>query len=288
MSLRINNNIAAINALRNLNNTTLNLNKSLQRLSSGLRINTAADDPAGLIISEQLRGQISSLQAVSRNISEGTNFFNIGERALEEVNNLLVSMRALAVHAANGATTSDQRIADDQEYLNAAESIQRIFATTRYAGDVIFNGDGAVGTDRNFLIGEDPTGTYDVVSFNFLDWDHVDLGGTSGHRVWGAPQSRLLQAAWAENAISAVDEAMDNVSALRGDIGAMQKNTFETRQRTIAIQIEAITASESGIRDANMAEETTNFTKYQILVQAGTAVLAQANVISQNVLQLLG
>ena len=98
MSLRINNNIAAINALRNLNNTTLNLNKSLQRLSSGLRINSAADDPAGLIISEQLRGQISSLQAASRNVSEGTNFLNIGERALEEVNNLLVSMRALAVY----------------------------------------------------------------------------------------------------------------------------------------------------------------------------------------------
>ena len=139
MSLRINNNVAAINALRNLGNTTLQLNKALARLSSGLRINTAADDPAGLIISEQLRGQIKALEAASRNVSEGTNFLNIGERALEEVNNLLVSMRALAVHAANGATSDDQRTADNLEYQNALSSIRRIFDTTRYAGSIIFN-----------------------------------------------------------------------------------------------------------------------------------------------------
>ncbi len=272
MSLRINNNVAAINALRNLGNTSLNLNKSLQRLSSGLRINTASDDPAGLIISEQLRGQIASLKAASRNVSEANNFFNIGERALEEVNNLLVSMRALAVHAANGATSAAQRGADDQEFQDAYVSITRIFSTTRYAGDLVFDN-----VAKTYLVGEVAA---DTVGFTFANWAAVDLGSVAGEDVTDATNAGL--------AITALDTTASAVSALRGDIGAMQKNTFETRQRTIATQIESVTASESNIRDANIAEETTNFTKYQILVQAGTAVLAQANVISQNVLQLLG
>ena len=390
MSLRINNNIAAINALRNLGNTTLHLNKALQRLSSGLRINVAADDPAGLIISEQLRGQISSLRAASRNVSEANNFFNIGERGLEEVNSLLVSMRALAVHAANGATSDDQRTADNLDYQTALTSLRRIFDTTCYAGDIIFNvgevgdlndqmsgwtnitGIAATNTDangvlyasldattgvvtfysdaarttsvatsapylttgaqtqtlavtetvggagpngtidvtasggiagawtltddtslaygdptlgvRNFLIGEQAS-TDDKVSFSLSSWDTIDDVANSGG---GVTVTDLTTAANAELAIAALDATADQVSLLRGSIGAVQKNTFETRQRTIAVQIEAVTNSESNIRDANMAEETTNFTKYQILVQAGTAVLAQANVISQNVLQLLG
>ena len=272
MSFRINNNVAAINALRNLGNTTLKLNKSLQRLSSGLRINVAADDPAGLIISEQLRGQIASLKAASRNVSEANNFFNIGERALEEVNNLLVSMRALAVHAANGATSAAQRTADDQEFQDALTSIQRIFTTTRYAGDLVFDS-----VAKTYLIGEDSA---DTVSFTFDNWAAADTGTVTGTDLTSAVNAGL--------AITAIDTTAASVSALRGDIGAMQKNTFETRQRTIATQVESLTASESAIRDANFAEETTSFTKYQILVQAGTAVLAQANVISQNVLQLLG
>ena len=155
--LRINNNIAALNALRNLNQTTLGLSKTLQRLSSGLRIVSAADDPAGLIISEQLRSQVSSLKAAGRNISEAEKYFNIAEAALDEINKLLVDMRALAVHGANGATSQDQRDADYQAFENAVDSIVDILTTTRYAGDVIFDG-----VAKTYLIGEEAT---DTVSF---------------------------------------------------------------------------------------------------------------------------
>ena len=272
--LRINNNIAALNALRNLNQTTLGLSKTLQRLSSGLRIVSAADDPAGLIISEQLRSQVSSLKAAGRNISEAEKYFNIAEAALDEINKLLVDMRALAVHGANGATSQDQRDADYQAFENAVDSIVDILTTTRYAGDVIFDG-----VAKTYLIGEEAT---DTVSFTMTNLStNADLTTMDGLAGWA-------DATAASNSITNIDNLQTAVSALRGDIGAYQKNTFQTRARTIAVQIENITAAESNIRDANMAEETTNFTKYQILTQAGIAVLAQANVVSQNVLQLLG
>lgn len=276
--LRINNNVSAVNALRHLNQTSFHLNKTLQRLASGLRIVTASDDPAGLIISEQLRAQVASLKAVSRNVSEANQYFGIAEAALDEVSRLLVEMRQLAVHASNGATSDDQRAADEQAFVNAADSINTIVTTSRYAGSAIFDG-----IARSYVIGENPdSGTgQDIISFTMPDVSSdADLAALQG-ATWAT-------AADAEASIADVDSLQATISDLRGDIGSYQKFTFQARERALAIQIENVTAAESNIRDANMAEETTNFTKYQILTQAGIAVLAQANVVSQNVLQLLG
>lgn len=272
--MQINNNIAAMRALRHLNFTSTNLNKTLSRLSSGLKIVSAADDPAGLIISEQLRSQISSLKAASRNASEADNYFAIGEAALDEVNRMLVDMRALAIHAANGATSQDQRDADYLAFANAVDSIANVATTTRYAGEVVFDG-----LAKNYLIGEEAT---DVVSFTMVDLS-VDASLTTMDGLTG-----WADAVAASTSLTDIDALQGVVSALRGNIGAYQQNIFQSRERTLAVQIENIAAAESNIRDANIAEETTNFTKWQILTQAGVAVLAQANVISQNVLQLLG
>ena len=174
MSLRINHNIAAINTQRNLNKTTFALNKSLQKLSSGFRINTASDDPAGLVISEQLRAQVSGLKAAVRNSQEASNLIGISEGALQEINDLLISIRALGLHASNtGVVGSDQVAADQAEVDNAVASIQRIASIARYAGDQIF-------TDsvRTFHIGEG-TSAGDQVSFQF---DSLNVSGTEPSR----------------------------------------------------------------------------------------------------------
>ena len=272
--MQINNNIAALRALRHLNFTSTNLDKTLSKLSSGLKIVSAADDPAGLIISEQLRSQISSLKAASRNASEADHFFGIAEAALDEVNRMLVDMRALAIHAANGATSQDQRDADFLAFANAVDSIINVTTTTRYAGEVIFDG-----LPKDYLIGEEAT---DVVSFTMVDLSaDASIATMDGLAGW-------VDAAAASASLTDIDALQGVVSALRGNIGAYQQNVFQSRERTLAVQIENIAAAESNIRDANIAEETTNFTKWQILTQAGVAVLAQANVISQNALKLLG
>jgi len=281
MSLRINHNIAAINTQRNLMRTSFDLSKSLQKLSSGYRINTAADDPAGLVISEQLRAQVGGLKAAVRNSQEAANLVGISEGALQEINDTLVSIRALALHAANtGVVGEDQVAADQAEVDNAVSSIQRIADTTRYAGDQIFTD-----VSRSFHIGEGTTGA-DSVKFQF-DSLNTTAGGNLSmlDEITGASTAAL--SADPSGAVTRIDQAISFVSALRGRLGAFQKNTLQTNINSLSVAIENVTATESFIRDANMAVETSEFTKNQILVQAGTAVLAQSNLASQNVLTLL-
>jgi len=281
MSLRINHNIAAINTQRNLMRTSFDLSKSLQKLSSGYRINTAADDPAGLVISEQLRAQIGGLKAAVRNSQEAANLVGISEGALQEINDTLVSIRALALHASNtGVVGEDQVAADQAEVDNAVQSIQRIASTTRYAGDQIFTD-----STRTFHIGEG-TAAGDSVTFQF---DSLNVSGTGNLNMLSGIQGGGGDALSNDpaGAVSAIDQAISFVSALRGRLGAFQKNTLQTNINSLSVAIENVTATESFIRDANMAVETSEFTKNAILVQAGTAVLAQSNLASQNVLRLL-
>ncbi len=264
--LRINNNIAAMNTQRNLNVNSFNLSKSLQKLSSGFRINTAADGPADLIISEGLRAQIGGLKAAIRNTQEAANYLGIAEGALKEVSDLLVQARGLAVHAANdGVVSTAQQAADNGEYQNIVGTIARINTVTRFAGDAVFGGGGT------FQLGE---GAGDTVVFNVAAI--AALGGT------------LTNAANATAAMGLVDTAISNIATQRGTIGAFIKNTLQSNINSLSVGLENVTATESFVRDANMAEETGNFTKNQIMVQAGVSVLAQANVMSQSVLQLLG
>ncbi len=268
--LRINNNIAAMNTQRNLNTNSFNLNKTLQKLSSGFRINVAADGPADLVISETLRSQIGGIKAAIRNSQEAANLVGIAEGALKEVSDLLTTMRALAVHAANsGVVTATQVAADQAELTNALATIDRIDAVTRFAGSAIFGRSTVM-----FHIGEGAA-TQDEVSMMLTSMNTTALG-INGLAVDAA------------NAISLVDIAISNVAGYRGTLGAFQKNTLMTNINSLSVALENVTATESFIRDANMASETSSFTKNQILVQAGVSVLAQANVISQSVLQLLG
>jgi flagellin len=272
--LRINHNISAMNTQRNLNVNSFNLGKSLEKLSSGFRINVAADGPADLIISEGLRAQISGLRAAIRNSQEAANYVGIAEGALKEVNDLLAGARALAIHAANtGVVTTEQIAADQAELDNIVSTIDRIALVTRFAGEVVFN----PGANLSFHIGEGAT-TDDAVTLTAgtlaLDTASVNIDAIN-----------LTNSAL--SGIAAIDDAISAVAGMRGVLGAFQKNTLQTNINSLSVALENVTATESFIRDTNMAEETSNYTKNQILVQAGVAVLAQSNVASQSVLQLL-
>jgi flagellin len=253
---------------------SFNLGKTLQKLSSGFRINVAADGPADLIISEGLRSQISGLKAAIRNSQEASNLIGIAEGALKEVSDLLVSARALAVHAANrGVVTQEQATADNQEYQNILSTIDRIGLVTRFAGESVFTNNA-----RTFHIGEGGT----------ADDQETYTIGLMNRTALALNATELSAEANAFAAIALLSTATATVASIRGDLGAFQKNTLQTNINSLSVSLENVTATESFIRDTNMAEETSNFTKNQILVQAGVSVLAQANVVSQSVLQLLG
>ena len=274
--LRINNNIAALNTQRNLNMNSFNLNKTLQKLSSGFRINVAADGPADLVISEGLRSQIGGIKAALRNSQEAANYVGIIEGALKEVSDLMAQMRALAVHSANtGVVTADQIAADQAELTNIVNTIDRVALVTRFAGTSVFN---ATTPSVIFHIGEGG-GVNDQVALASAD---LALDTTSMNI------NNINLVASALSAVGAVSIAIGTIATMRGTLGAFVKNTLQTNINSLSVSLENVTATESFIRDANMASETSSFTKNQILVQAGVSVLAQANVISQSVLQLLG
>ena len=278
--LTVNHNIASLNTQRNLEVNSFNLAKSLQKLSSGFRINVAADGPADLVISEGLRVQISGLNAALRNTQEASNYLGIAEGALGEITSLLDTMRSLAVHAANtGVVTTSQIAADQAEVDRALASINRINAATRFAGSKVF-----VTGNKTFHIGEGATALTDEVkiSVGTVSVGTLGIGTISGTNVGG----RL--SLHANSVIAKIDLAVTRVTSLRGKLGAMIKDTLQTNVNSLSVALENVTATESYVRDANMARETSEYTKNQILVQAGVSVLAQANVASQSVLQLLG
>ncbi len=282
--LRINNNIAALNTQRNLGVNSFSLGKSLQKLSSGFRINTASDGPADLIISEGLRAQIGGLKAAIRNSQEASNFVGIAEGALKEISDILVGMRALATHAANtGVVTSAQVAADQAEVDNMIDTVNRVNEVTRFAGESVFTGANLV-----FQIGE---GAGDVVSGLVVPLVSAGQLGRAAAplRLRTIAGGQLNNLALSPNtAIGIISAAAEQVASIRGTLGAFQKNTLQTNINSLSVSLENVTSTESFIRDTNMAEETSSFTKNQILVQAGVSVLAQANVMSQSVLQLLG
>jgi flagellin len=267
--LTVNHNISAMDTMRNLNFSSFNLSKSLQKLSSGYRINSAVDGPADLVISEGLRAQIGGLGAALRNSQEASNFVGIAEGALNEVSALLVSMRGLTIHAKNaGVVTAEQVAADQAELDNALSTIDRIGLVTRFAAQPVFDGN-----SRTFQIGEGDTAN-----------DRVTL-------VLGSVATSALgigtMVVNASNAVALIDSAINQIATMRATYGAFVKNTLQSNINSLSVSLENVTATESYIRDTNMAEETSTYTKNQILVQAGVSVLAQANVASQSVLSLL-
>jgi flagellin len=269
--MRINQNVMALNAYRNLSSTSVQMGKSLEKLSSGFRINRAADDAAGLVISNRLRAQISGLRVASRNAQDGISVVQTAESALNEVQSMLNRMRDLAVQSANtGALDSEATGAAQAEITELLAEVDRIAGATKFGTQQLLDGsfDGTFQVGAQVDAAEQIQVTIAAVDSAALSIDDIDVADDAGA------------------AQVAIDAAIDTISSLRGDLGAKQ-NRFESTIANLDTVVENLSASESRIRDADMALEMTTFTRNQILVQAGTAMLAQANSVPQNVLQLL-
>jgi flagellin len=277
VGLRINQNIAALNAYRNLSVTDNQMGKSLEKLSSGFRINRAADDAAGLAISEGLRSQIGGLKVAVRNSQDGISVVQTAEGALTETHSILQRMRDLAVQASNhGALTDTDKAKADEEFQALAKELDDIASKTTFNGTKLLNGSYS---SMNFQVGSNAGETLTVSIGNMAASGASSLFGATG-------AGNISSASSASAAISAVTSAIGTVSTERAKLGAVQ-NRLEHKINNLNATIENLTASESRIRDTDMAEEMVSFTRSQILSQAGTAMLAQANQSSQGVLQLL-
>ena len=278
MGLRINTNIPALVAQRNLRNTRGALDKTLERLSSGSRINHAGDDAAGLAISESLRAEIRGLGQTERNSQDGISLVQVAESALGEISNIVIRMRELAVQAASDTVGPTERGFLDREYQQMMEEIDRISNSTEFNRVPLLNGTAnmfevQVGTHNN------PT----VDRIKLFDASSADVNVVA----LGINLSSVADKANAQNSLAALDTALNQVVSTRASFGAIQ-NRLQSVIANIQISKENLSAANSRIRDADLAEETSELTKNQILMQSGTAVLGQANSTVKSVLSLLG
>ncbi|RNM13136.1 flagellin [Nocardioides pocheonensis] len=272
MSLRINQNIDALNSYRNLSVTQGQLSKSLEKLSSGFRINRAADDAAGLAISEGLRSQVGGLKVAVRNAQDGVSVVQTAEGALTETHSILQRMRDLAVQASNdGALSNTDKTKADKEYQALASELDDIANKTSFNGTKLLDGSFS---NKDFQVGA-----------NAGDTLTVSIGDMKAATITGGVGD-IKTAANAQTALANIDTAIGTVSTERAGLGAVQ-NRLEHKINNLNVAVENLSASESRIRDTDMASEMVNFTRANILSQAGTAMLAQANQGPQGVLQLL-
>ena len=283
MALRINTNIAAINAHRQLLGTEAKLGLSMEKLSSGFRINRAADDAAGLAIANRLRTNIRSLTVASRNVTEGKALLQIAEGSANQIESILERMKELATQAAssNAGLDGDKL---DAEFQSLKDEIDRIVDDTEYQGTPLLDGD-FIGT---FQVGSSTSAEFHGSSQINIQ---INVGGAAGTGLdtagLGISASAIDDADGADAALAAIDDAIDHLAEVLGNIGAAM-NRLDYTYSNLQVQIENFSASESVIRDVDMASEMVNFTKNQILLQAGTAMLAQANMSTQVVLSLFG
>lgn len=280
MAIRINHNIASLSVQRALANTTKELNVSVERLSSGLRINKAWDDPAGLAVSEKFRAQISSMVEAERNASQGINLLATAEGALAIVDDKLIRMRALAVEAANGTLTSLDRSYLDVEFQQLKSEITRIAAVTNYNGLNLLDGTYSQGSAAGGI--QLQVGTYSTEDVDTYD---ITIGDMTASAL-GLGSVVLTNTASAQSAINLVDSAINTKDTERTRIGSFVERLQYTIQN-LQVQHENAVDSESTIRDADMAVETSAFVRAQILMQSGVAMLAQANQIPQMALSLI-
>jgi flagellin len=262
------NNVQALTSQRNLANSQAGLTKTINRLSTGLRINQAKDDAAGLQISNNLRGEIKILAQARRNANDGVGRINVADGALEVATNLLTRAAELSEQAASGTTTSAGRTALNAEFSQIKNQLNAIDSDTRFDGVSVF------GNSFTVRVGELSTETITVSSFNV---DTATLALTSD----------LTTSTNASDALAQITTAIETISSRRGTLGASSSRLASTIE-SLALRQENVTAAESQIRDADIAEEVVNLTKFQILSQSGVSALAQANQASQSVLSLLG
>jgi flagellin len=270
MSLRIQNNVEAFNAHRQLTGTSEKLSKAMERLSSGYRINRAADDSAGLAISEKLRAQIGGLQQAQRNVQDAISLVQTAEGAMQEVNNMLSRVRDLAVQFNNGTLSTSDKASLTAEVAQLCNEIARISSQTKFNGISLLTG----GATITFQVGAEDGQTLVITGTNLF-------GSGATYQV----DSNIFNFS-GSNVLTSLDVAIANVASARGDLGSVQ-NRLEHTLSSLASYEENLTSSESRIRDVDMAAEMVNLTKLQILQQAGTSMLAQANTAPQSVLSLL-
>ena len=274
----INHNISSMNALRNLSVNSNSMSKTMEKLSSGYRINRAADDAAGLAISEKMRAQISGLNQAQRNAQDGISLMQTAEGAMAEVHSMLRRMRDLAIQAANGTNDADDKAKLQSEVAQLVSEISGIAIRTEFNGMKLLNGDIA---EVSFQIGANSNQTIQV---GLTD---MRVTGGADATITALASLSIETGADAQAAVDTLDAAISTISATRSDFGAVQ-NRLEHTIKNLATTEENLQASESRIRDADMAYQMSQLTKNQILQQAGTAMLAQANMKSQSVLSLLG
>ena len=271
MSMSIQTNIAAMDAHRNLVNTTDDLQTSMERLSSGYRINSAADDAAGLAISEKLDAQVSGLQQAQQNAQDAVSLVQTGDGAMNEVQTMLQRVRDLAVEYNNGTLSSSDEAAITNEVAQLCAQIAQIGDQTAFNGIALLSG----GASITFQVGADDGETITVSALKLF-------GKGSGFAI----DSSIFTFTGSTITLASIDSALDSVSTARSTFGAVENRLTDTLTNLSTYQ-ENLSAAESSIKDTDMASEMANFTKLQVLQQAGTAMLAQANSTQQTVLKLL-
>jgi flagellin len=282
----INTNLVSLNAQRNLSTSQSQLSTAMQRLSSGLRVNSAKDDAAGLAIAERMNTQVRGMNVAMRNANDGISMAQVGEGALGKVSDLFQRMRELAVQSANGTNTDEDRVSLNEEYVQLAQE------ATRTLGGTQFNGQNILATTNNstFQIGANNSTDIDQLTVTSFDWaTNTDITNTLGTGVitgTDVPTVQITDIATAQAALSAIDLSIDAVNSQRAEFGAVQ-NRFENVVATLMVSSENQSAARSRIMDADYAAETANLSRAQILQQAGNAMVAQANQLPQQVLSLL-
>jgi len=293
--MRVNHNVPASQTQGAMFRVNRDIGKSLERLSTGLRINRSSDDAAGLAVSESLRTQVRGTAQAMRNAQDGIAAINIAEGAANEVSEILQRMRELAVQSSNDTLTSNERQYTNTEFHQLINEIDRIAAVTNYNGMKLISSSGSSASDR-FGVGAtgsalwiDANSTYGAdsltITIDTLSTTRLGTGGSGGYTSLNA--AVLTDQASAVNSISNLDESISSVNLMRSNMGAFI-NRLEHAINNLTISNTNQQAAESLIRDVDFAQETTTFTKNQILMQSSTAMLSQANILGQSVLQLLG
>ena len=286
MPQSINTNLVSLNAQRNLSMSQSQLSTSMQRLSSGLRVNSAKDDAAGLAIAERMNTQVRGMHVAMRNANDGISMAQVGEGALGKIGDLFQRMRELAVQSANGTNTAADRTSLNEEFVQLAQE------ATRTLGGTKFNGQNILATTDNstFQIGANNSTDIDQITVRAFDWTaNTDITGVLGSAVitgTDVPTVQITDMSSAQGAMSFIDSAINAVNSQRAELGAVQ-NRFENVVSTLMVSSENQSAARSRIMDADYAAETASLSRAQILQQAGNAMVAQANQLPQQVLSLL-
>src|SRR6478735_4326032 len=278
MGLRIATNVSSLTSQRHLINTRRLLDRSLERLSSGYRINRAGDDAAGLAISEKLRAKTRGLIQAQRNASDGISLIQVAEGGLGEIQNILVRLRELGVQAASDTIGKQERRYLDEEYQSLKEEIDRIANVTEFNGTVLLDGTGG---SLDFQVN---TGGLNLLGVDRISFDAFKSDVNSDKL--GLEELSIDTKVNAQRSLSIIDNAIEDVSSIRGELGAID-NRLTSTIRNLSVSIENLTAANSRIKDVDFAVETSELTRNNILMQAGTSILQQANSIPKMALSLL-